>query len=55
MNNANRTMQYLLAEGLLKTTGVEGEVVPVVNFEEFQQIREMKAIESQSQLTEQQS
>ena len=42
-------MTYLFNEGLLKTTGVEGEVVPVMDFEEFQHLREMKALESQSQ------
>ena len=35
MSNAQKTMSYLFNEGLLKTTGVEGEVVPVLNFEEF--------------------
>ena len=49
MSNAQKTMSYLFNEGLLKTTGVEGEVVPVVDFEEFQHFREMKALEAQSQ------
>ena len=35
MSNAEKTVNYLLQEGLLKQTGVEGEVVPVLDFEEF--------------------
>ena len=44
-------MHKLYDQGLLKHTDEEGQVVPVETFEEYQQLREMKALESQSQLS----
>ena len=53
MNNATDIMRKLLDQGLLKHTEVDGQVVPVESFEEYQQQRDMKVSESQSQQTQQ--
>ena len=42
-------MQDLLDAGLLKRTGVEGQVVPVESFQEHQELKDLKALELQSQ------
>ena len=49
MNNATDIMRNLLDQGLLRHTEEEGQVVPVASFEEYQQMREMKELEAQSQ------
>ena len=49
MDNATNIMRGLLDQGLLKHTDVDGAVVPVESFEEYQHIKEMKILEAQSQ------
>ena len=53
MDNATNVMRELFDEGLLRQTDEDGKVVPVKDFQEYQQVKEMKMLEAQSQQSQQ--